>query len=284
MTLWDFLSPAGRGATHAARWSSRSATGVRPGGCSPSSDGGSATSSPTPPATTPPTTPGSPRSPPGARCTFDELVAAAGSRTTTSSRPVGGRTTSNGSAAGGSRRSCSSTSSPRSNRPTPLVLVPRRQARHLNSQFDYLGEPAEVMVHPDDAAAAGVVDGQAGGRPQRARASSPASPRSTRRSGAGAVSVPHGHQRRERQPAHRQGRHRSDHRDGASTRGSRSPAPRRLNPGNIKSAGISPALTSAGSQGQASAGKENTLSRSAVRGTTCESLVRCRRPSWSSPP
>ena len=42
----------------------------------------------------------------------------------------------------------------------PLVLVPRRQVRHLNSQLDFLGEVAEVIVHPDDAAAAGVVDGQ----------------------------------------------------------------------------------------------------------------------------
>jgi anaerobic selenocysteine-containing dehydrogenase len=77
--------------------------------------------------------------------------------------------------------------------PQPLVLVPRRQVRHLNSQLDFLGERAEVIVHPDDAAAAGVVDG----RPVVVR-----SPHgevvgiarvdpSVR---AGAVSVPHGHQ------------------------------------------------------------------------------------------
>lgn len=52
--------------------------------------------------------------------------------------------------------------------PAPLVLVPRRQLRHLNSQ---LREPAatagarpdlpEVLVHPADAEAAGVVHGQA---------------------------------------------------------------------------------------------------------------------------
>jgi anaerobic selenocysteine-containing dehydrogenase len=77
--------------------------------------------------------------------------------------------------------------------PEALVMVPRRQVRHLNSQFDYLGEPAEVMLHPDDAAAAhafdrervivrsahgeltGVAKIDAGIRP-------------------GAVSVPHGHQ------------------------------------------------------------------------------------------
>ena len=44
--------------------------------------------------------------------------------------------------------------------PAPLVLVPRRQVRHLNSQLDFLGEAVEVIVHPDDAVAAGVTDGQ----------------------------------------------------------------------------------------------------------------------------
>lgn len=41
----------------------------------------------------------------------------------------------------------------------PLVLIPRRQMRRLNAQLDFLGEPAEVFIHPDDGAAAGVVDG-----------------------------------------------------------------------------------------------------------------------------
>jgi anaerobic selenocysteine-containing dehydrogenase len=78
--------------------------------------------------------------------------------------------------------------------PNGLVLVPRRQARHLNSQLDYLGETAEVVVHPDDAAVAGVVDGQPvvvrnahGELTGTAKVSA-----SIRR---GAVSVPHGHQR-----------------------------------------------------------------------------------------
>jgi anaerobic selenocysteine-containing dehydrogenase len=43
--------------------------------------------------------------------------------------------------------------------PADLVFVPRRQRTRLNSQFEYLGAPAEVLVHPDDAALAGVVDG-----------------------------------------------------------------------------------------------------------------------------
>ena len=43
--------------------------------------------------------------------------------------------------------------------PPPLVLIPRRQAKKLNAALDFLGEEAEVVLHPDDAAAAGVDDG-----------------------------------------------------------------------------------------------------------------------------
>jgi anaerobic selenocysteine-containing dehydrogenase len=77
--------------------------------------------------------------------------------------------------------------------PAPLVLVPRRQARHLNSQFDYLGERAEVLLHPDDARAAGIGDGQevvvrsAHGELAGVANIDP----SVRK---GAVSIPHGHQ------------------------------------------------------------------------------------------
>ena len=44
--------------------------------------------------------------------------------------------------------------------PELLSLTPRRQRRHLNAQFLFLGSPADVLIHPTDAAAAGVVDGQ----------------------------------------------------------------------------------------------------------------------------
>ncbi|WP_198541147.1 molybdopterin-containing oxidoreductase family protein [Parafrankia soli] len=77
--------------------------------------------------------------------------------------------------------------------PAPLVLVPRRQKRHLNSQFTYLGDTAEVLLHPDDAATAGVADAQqltvrtAHGELTGIAKLDP----SIRR---GAVSVPHGHQ------------------------------------------------------------------------------------------
>lgn len=76
--------------------------------------------------------------------------------------------------------------------PAPLVLIPRRQMRKLNSQFEYLGEPAKILIHPDDAAAADVIDGQ----PVTVRSAHgeltglAAVDDSLRR---GAVSVPHGH-------------------------------------------------------------------------------------------
>lgn len=78
--------------------------------------------------------------------------------------------------------------------PAPLVLVPRRQMRHLNSQLDFLGEVAEVIVHPDDAAAHGVADGQrvVVRSPQGELVGVAKVDPSVR---AGAVSVPHGHQR-----------------------------------------------------------------------------------------
>jgi anaerobic selenocysteine-containing dehydrogenase len=44
--------------------------------------------------------------------------------------------------------------------PAPLVLVPRRQPRKLNAALDFLGERALVHLHPEDAAAASVVDGE----------------------------------------------------------------------------------------------------------------------------
>ena len=44
--------------------------------------------------------------------------------------------------------------------PKPLVLSPRRQVKKLNAQLSFLGEPADIFVHPDTAAAHGVSDGQ----------------------------------------------------------------------------------------------------------------------------
>jgi anaerobic selenocysteine-containing dehydrogenase len=44
--------------------------------------------------------------------------------------------------------------------PAPLVFVPRRQRKKLNGQLDFMGERADILIHPDDGVAAGVVDGQ----------------------------------------------------------------------------------------------------------------------------
>jgi anaerobic selenocysteine-containing dehydrogenase len=76
--------------------------------------------------------------------------------------------------------------------PAPLVLVPRRQARKLNAALDFLGETAQVVLHPDDADEAGVVDGQ----PvvvlsDRGQLTGTAKVDPSMRRGA--VSVPHGH-------------------------------------------------------------------------------------------
>jgi anaerobic selenocysteine-containing dehydrogenase len=76
--------------------------------------------------------------------------------------------------------------------PGPLVLVPRRQPRKLNAALDFLGERAVVHLHPEDASAAGVADGEAvvvrTGRGQLTGTAKidPAIRR-------GVVSIPHGH-------------------------------------------------------------------------------------------
>jgi anaerobic selenocysteine-containing dehydrogenase len=76
--------------------------------------------------------------------------------------------------------------------PAPLVMVPRRQRKKLNGQLDFLGEPPEILINPDDGAAAGVVNG----RPVIVRSANgeltgiaKVDP-SLRQ---GAVSIPHGH-------------------------------------------------------------------------------------------
>jgi anaerobic selenocysteine-containing dehydrogenase len=76
--------------------------------------------------------------------------------------------------------------------PGALRLIPRRQKNHVNSQLTYLGDRPEVLLHPDDAAAASLSDGaavivrsQAGELAATARVDP-----GMRR---GAVSVPHGY-------------------------------------------------------------------------------------------
>jgi anaerobic selenocysteine-containing dehydrogenase len=76
--------------------------------------------------------------------------------------------------------------------PAPLVFVPRRQRKKLNGQLDFLGEPPEILIHPDDGAAAGIINGHkvtvrsvSGELTGIAKVDD-----SIRR---GAVSIPHGH-------------------------------------------------------------------------------------------
>jgi len=71
-------------------------------------------------------------------------------------------------------------------------MVPRRQRKKLNGQLDFLGEPAEILIHPDDGAAAGVVSGQrVTVRSAKGEVTGIAKVDDSIRRGA--VSIPHGH-------------------------------------------------------------------------------------------
>jgi anaerobic selenocysteine-containing dehydrogenase len=77
--------------------------------------------------------------------------------------------------------------------PKSLSLIPRRQRRHLNAQFLFLGSPVDVLLNPIDAASAGVADGQQViVRSGRGEILGTAHVDATIR--AGVVSVPHGHE------------------------------------------------------------------------------------------
>ncbi|MCJ2187691.1 molybdopterin-containing oxidoreductase family protein [Novosphingobium beihaiensis] len=41
----------------------------------------------------------------------------------------------------------------------PLSFIPRRQRRKLNTSLSFLGSPADIILHPGDAAKAGIADG-----------------------------------------------------------------------------------------------------------------------------
>lgn len=47
-----------------------------------------------------------------------------------------------------------------SREPQQLLLVPRRQSRHLNAQLLFLGDRPEILLHPDDAMQRGISDGE----------------------------------------------------------------------------------------------------------------------------
>ncbi|WP_272896359.1 molybdopterin dinucleotide binding domain-containing protein, partial [Mycobacterium montefiorense] len=74
----------------------------------------------------------------------------------------------------------------------PLVMVPRRQRRKLNGQLDFLGEAAEILISPQDGAAAGVVSGRrVTVRSANGELTGIAKVDEAMRRGA--VSIPHGH-------------------------------------------------------------------------------------------
>ena len=45
-------------------------------------------------------------------------------------------------------------------KPKPLCYTSRRQRKKFNAQLSFLGEPAEILLHPDTAAEHGILDGQ----------------------------------------------------------------------------------------------------------------------------
>ena len=45
-------------------------------------------------------------------------------------------------------------------KPKPLCYSSRRQRKKFNAQLSFLGEPADIILHPETAASRGIVDGQ----------------------------------------------------------------------------------------------------------------------------
>jgi anaerobic selenocysteine-containing dehydrogenase len=76
--------------------------------------------------------------------------------------------------------------------PKPLVYTSRRQFKKFNSQLSFLGEPANIILHPDTAADHGIVDGQrVRVRTERGEIVLDAKVDPTMRKGVGSIS--HGH-------------------------------------------------------------------------------------------
>jgi anaerobic selenocysteine-containing dehydrogenase len=74
-----------------------------------------------------------------------------------------------------------------------LTLIPRRQRRHINAWFTFLGDTPDILLHPGDAEAAGVEDG----RPviiRSGRGEIVGKARLDEKMRPGVVSVPHGYE------------------------------------------------------------------------------------------
>jgi anaerobic selenocysteine-containing dehydrogenase len=77
--------------------------------------------------------------------------------------------------------------------PVSLSLTPRRQRRHLNAQYLFLGDVFDVLLHPTDAANAGVQHGQPV-TVRTAKGEVVGTARVDPRIRRGVISVPHGHE------------------------------------------------------------------------------------------
>jgi anaerobic selenocysteine-containing dehydrogenase len=77
-------------------------------------------------------------------------------------------------------------------KPKPLVLSPRRQVKKLNAQLSFMGEPADIFLHPDTAAEHGIADGE-GVRVHTKRGEIIVTAKIDPGMRKGVCSIPHGH-------------------------------------------------------------------------------------------
>lgn len=77
--------------------------------------------------------------------------------------------------------------------PRPLCFIPRRQRRKLNASLSFLGSPADIILHPDDAAAHGIEHGRKV-RVQTERGEIFLTANVTAAIRKGVASIPHGHE------------------------------------------------------------------------------------------
>lgn len=76
--------------------------------------------------------------------------------------------------------------------PRPLVFISRRQRRKLNASLDFLGAPADILLHPDDADDRGLRHGEAV-RVSTVRGTITLTANITDTIRPGVASIPHGH-------------------------------------------------------------------------------------------
>lgn len=77
--------------------------------------------------------------------------------------------------------------------PRPLCYTSRRQRRKMNAQLSFLGEPADIILHPQDAVEHGIVAGQQV-RVRSTRGEITLTAKVDARMRRGVASIPHGHE------------------------------------------------------------------------------------------